>query len=236
MPKTHRSAGKKTAHRLHHRLGLLEMGKVSSPVDEFGTRSGNSPGEFLRIGQRDDAVRLAPDDQRRRCNAVDAILKSAIGDRPDELAGAGQASVILSVISKNGVLDFGECLSLALIVRALRRSCRASVSVAKGQKPTSRRCPGRPESNPCRPRFVDMAWFTQAKTAVCQVPGRPSIFVSNRSKITAVLALAMAAAIASPAFAQSVSTPRTNRRCRLMPDRFRPMSDGHPMGCIEAAH
>ena len=22
----------------------------------------------------------------------------------------------------------------------------------------------------------------------------------------------------------------------LMPDRFRPMSDGHPMGCIEAAH
>ena len=46
-------------------------------------------GKLLRINRRDDAIGLAPDDQRRRGDAVAALGKAAVGDRPDELAGAG---------------------------------------------------------------------------------------------------------------------------------------------------
>src|SRR5260370_36141943 len=84
-----RSAAEKPAHHLRHRLGLLEVGQMSGLVDELDPRAGNPPGELLRVDWRDDAIRLAPDDQGRCGNAVSVIPKPAVGDRPDELAGAG---------------------------------------------------------------------------------------------------------------------------------------------------
>ena len=83
------SAAEKGAHRLDHGLGLFEMRQVAGLVDQLDLRAGDALGELLRIGRRDDAVGLAPDDQRRRRDAVNAVLEAAVGDRPDELAGAG---------------------------------------------------------------------------------------------------------------------------------------------------
>jgi hypothetical protein len=65
------------------------MRQVTGLVDEFNPRSDNGLGELLRVGRRNDAIGFAPDDQRRRRNSVDTVLKSAVGDRPDELAGTG---------------------------------------------------------------------------------------------------------------------------------------------------
>ena len=58
-------------------------------IDQVDPRTGNSLGKFVRILWRDDAVRLAPYDQRRRGDAVNAIFEPAVGNRPDELTGAG---------------------------------------------------------------------------------------------------------------------------------------------------
>ena len=82
MPSRHQSRSgdgaprqppRKRAHRLHHRLRLFEVRQVSGLVDQLDPRAGNPLRELLRIGRRDDAVRLAPDDQRRRRNAVRAL-------------------------------------------------------------------------------------------------------------------------------------------------------------------
>jgi hypothetical protein len=59
---------------------------MSGRIDKLDPRAGNPPGKLLGIGRRNDAVRLAPDDQRRRRNAVRVLVEAAIGDRPDELA------------------------------------------------------------------------------------------------------------------------------------------------------
>src|SRR4051812_7943314 len=71
------------------------MWQVRSVVDEFDPRSGNSFGKFLRISRRDDTVRVAPDDERRRADAMNAVLESSIRDRPDKLAGACKRPVEL---------------------------------------------------------------------------------------------------------------------------------------------
>ena len=95
VPKTHRSPRQKIAHRLNDGFRLLEMWQVRCLVDEFDPRSGNSLGKLLRISRRDDAVRVAPDDERRRANAMNAVLESSIRDRPDKLAGASKRPVEL---------------------------------------------------------------------------------------------------------------------------------------------
>ena len=87
-PETQRSPRQKIAHRLNDGFRLLEMWQVRCLVDEFDPRSGNSLGKLLRIGRRDDAIRVAPDDERRRADAMNAALESAVRDRPDEFAGA----------------------------------------------------------------------------------------------------------------------------------------------------
>ena len=65
------------------------MRQMTGLVDEHDPCAGNGIGKFPRVGRINDAIGSAPDNQRRRRHAVNAILESAIGDRPDELAGAG---------------------------------------------------------------------------------------------------------------------------------------------------
>ena len=45
---------------------------MAGPVDQFDLRAGNALGELLGVNRRDDAVGIAPDDQRRRGDAMDA--------------------------------------------------------------------------------------------------------------------------------------------------------------------
>src|SRR3954464_59390 len=80
---TDRSRREKTAHPRKHSFRLLEMRQVRGLVDQLNARAGNRFGEVLRIGRRDDAVLLAPDDQRRCRNTMNAMLQAAIRDRPD---------------------------------------------------------------------------------------------------------------------------------------------------------
>ena len=47
---------------------------MSGLVDRLDLGAGDALGELLRIGRRNDAVGLAPDDQGRRGDAVDAML------------------------------------------------------------------------------------------------------------------------------------------------------------------
>ena len=56
-------------------------GTTSSRVSAIRSR------ELLRVGPRHQPVVLAPDQQRGRGDAVDALLEPLVGDRPDELAG-----------------------------------------------------------------------------------------------------------------------------------------------------
>ena len=94
-PETQRSPRQKIAHRLNDGFRLFEMWQVRCLVDEFDPRSGNSLGKLLRIYGRNNAVRVTPDDERRRANAVYAVLESAVRDRPNKFAGAGERPVEL---------------------------------------------------------------------------------------------------------------------------------------------
>src|SRR5215218_6828205 len=71
------------------------MRQGSSVVDELDARSRNSFGKLLRIYRRNNTIRLTPEDERRGANAVYAVLESAIGDRPNKLAGASERPVEL---------------------------------------------------------------------------------------------------------------------------------------------
>src|SRR5712671_3422449 len=95
VPETHRSSRQKITHHLNNSFRLLKMWQVRCLVDEFDARSGNSLGKLLGVSRRDDAVRVAPDDERRRANAMNAVLESSIRDRPDKLAGASKRPVEL---------------------------------------------------------------------------------------------------------------------------------------------
>ena len=79
----------KRRQRLEHRVRLLELRQVAGARDHLDPRARNLLRKLLRIDRRDDAVGVAPDDQRRRGDAVAALAKAAVGDRPDEFAGAG---------------------------------------------------------------------------------------------------------------------------------------------------
>src|SRR5208282_5813874 len=84
-----RASAEKFADRLDDLLLLFEVRQVAGPLDQRDLRAGNALRKLLRIDRRDDAVGVAPDDQGRRRDAMDAPAQAAIGDRPDELAGAG---------------------------------------------------------------------------------------------------------------------------------------------------
>src|SRR5690349_11551813 len=71
------------------------MWQVRRLVDELDPRAGNSLGELLGVSRRDNAVGVAPDDERRRADAMNAVLESSIRDRPDKFAGAGKRPVEL---------------------------------------------------------------------------------------------------------------------------------------------
>src|SRR5262245_16867104 len=79
----------KIAHDLADVVWILQMRQVTGVVDQPDPCAADRFGELLGISRIDDAVGFAPNDQRRCRDAVDAVLQSAVGDRPDELAGAG---------------------------------------------------------------------------------------------------------------------------------------------------
>src|SRR5262249_37770378 len=68
---------------------MFEVWQVAGVVDELHPGIGDSSGKLLSINRRDDAIGRAPDDERRRRNAVSVLAKSAIGDRPDEFTRTG---------------------------------------------------------------------------------------------------------------------------------------------------
>src|SRR5205814_429385 len=65
----------------------LEVRHVPGAVHGLHARSGDSPRELVGVDRRHQAVLLAPHEQRRRRDAVGALLQSLVGNRPDELAG-----------------------------------------------------------------------------------------------------------------------------------------------------
>jgi len=62
---------------------------VTGLRDHLHAGSSDSFGEFLGVTRRDDAIGVAPDDQRRRGDPMNATLEPAVGHRPNKLAGAG---------------------------------------------------------------------------------------------------------------------------------------------------
>src|SRR2546422_9066937 len=67
-------------------VGALEVRHVAGAVDRLHARAGDPPGELVGVDRRHEAVLLAPDQERRRGDAMDALLEALVGDRPDELA------------------------------------------------------------------------------------------------------------------------------------------------------
>src|SRR5580698_3995378 len=84
-----RLVAQKIQHRLRDRLRLLKLGQVTGLRDHLHAGSSDSFGEFLGVTRRDDAIGVAPDDQRRRGDPMNATLEPAVGHRPNKLAGAG---------------------------------------------------------------------------------------------------------------------------------------------------
>jgi len=61
--------------------------RVAGPRHHLDPRIVEAPRELLGVGARHQAIGLAPHQQRRRADAVDALLQALVGNRPDELAG-----------------------------------------------------------------------------------------------------------------------------------------------------
>jgi hypothetical protein len=68
-------------------LGLLEVGSMAGALDDFRPCSRQSPSELLSVHARHQAVALAPHEQGRGGDPVDALLEPLVRDRPDELPG-----------------------------------------------------------------------------------------------------------------------------------------------------
>src|SRR5581483_1771641 len=83
------SIAQKVAHQPRHRLRPLQVRQVAGAVDQGDPGARDPLREVVGVGRRDEAVLLPPDDQRGGADAVDVLLEPAVGDRPDELPGAG---------------------------------------------------------------------------------------------------------------------------------------------------
>ena len=99
-------------HELRHLFRLLDLRQVRCAIDHLDARPGDPLCELLRVHRRHDAVLLAPDDQRRRADPVNALLEPFVGNRPDELSSARQ---------RPHHLDLEVHHRLPLLRRSLRR-------------------------------------------------------------------------------------------------------------------
>src|SRR5881397_3491583 len=68
------------AHRARHRRGLLEMRSVAGIGDRLYAGVREPPHEFIGVDGRHQTVLLAPDDQRRRLDAMNPFLQPLVRD------------------------------------------------------------------------------------------------------------------------------------------------------------
>ena len=85
-----RHAAEEVAHERLHGVELLPLRDVPGALDDLHPRARDPRRELLRVHGRDEPVLVAPDDERLRRDAVDALLQALVRDRPDELAGRPQ--------------------------------------------------------------------------------------------------------------------------------------------------
>src|SRR5215470_5428204 len=105
-----RLRAQEAADGLRHGGGLLQVRGVSRLLHRLHRGLRDVPRELLRVHRRHDAVLGAPDEERGRLHAVDALLEPFVGNGPDEFAGGahGPRESHLRVDPRRLVVGLGE--------------------------------------------------------------------------------------------------------------------------------
>ena len=77
--------GEKRADERERLRAPLDLRQMAALVDDLDAAARDACAELGRILDRDECILLAPEDERRRCDAMQPIGEAVVGDRPREL-------------------------------------------------------------------------------------------------------------------------------------------------------